>query len=245
MPIPLPGFLDNIAIIYTLILAGAVIQAGVGFGFALVVAPLLMLIQPELIPGPLMVTGLFLNLLVCLRHRRDIDREGLPWLIGAYLPGLYLGGMLLLLLSARQTAILFGLLVWLGVGLSATALNPRPTPWLLVPAGLLSAIMAITTTMGGPPVALVFQGSAGPRFRGTLAVYFLITGLPTLAALATIGRLGPEQVRDGLWLAPPMLLGFLLARHLTAWLDRGRTRRAVLTLAALSACAVIGRALFP
>jgi len=58
---------------------GAMVQGAVGFGMALVAAPLLVLIRPELVPGPLLVSGLALTLLVPLAltsTKRAVRRLG-------------------------------------------------------------------------------------------------------------------------------------------------------------------------
>ena len=65
MPLELTEILAASAII-TL---GATVQATVGFGLGLVAAPVLLLIEPRLVPGPLMSEGVILSLLIAYRDR--------------------------------------------------------------------------------------------------------------------------------------------------------------------------------
>ena len=53
--------------------AGATLQGAVGFGLGLLSVPLLILIEPDFIPGPLILAAFFLNILVSLRERQSVD----------------------------------------------------------------------------------------------------------------------------------------------------------------------------
>ncbi|MBF0583392.1 MAG: sulfite exporter TauE/SafE family protein, partial [Magnetococcales bacterium] len=107
---------------------------------------------------------------------------------------------------------------------------------------LFSAILSVTTTMGGPPIALAVQSLPGLRFRHTLAFFFTLAGLLTLSSLTTIQRVGSTEIHQGVWLMPPVLLGIGISGFVGRWLDKGKTRRAILTVAALSGITVILRA---
>ncbi|MBF0165828.1 MAG: sulfite exporter TauE/SafE family protein, partial [Magnetococcales bacterium] len=57
-----------------LVYLGAVVQAALGFGFALISAPLLKLIDPGLLPGPLMVAGMLLNMAMGARGLKAAEK---------------------------------------------------------------------------------------------------------------------------------------------------------------------------
>ena len=67
--------------------AGAILQGAVGFGFAVVAAPLLLLIDARLVPGPLVFAALVLVVLMALRDRRGTDLAGVGWILLGRLPG--------------------------------------------------------------------------------------------------------------------------------------------------------------
>lgn len=230
-------------LIYGITLTGAIVQGAVGFGYGLVAAPVLMLLQPTLVPGPISVSGLLLSGSMAIQERKFIHYHDLVWLCAGQIPGIAVGAFLMHILSARTLAFLFGFLVLTAVGLSLQCFSIKQRSHLMIfVAGLLSGIMNITTAMGGPPVALLYQNEAGPKFRGTLALYFFIGSLLTLVGLHHIDRMGEQGWRDGLHLMPMVLLGVILAKPAARWLDRGKTRQAVLTLAALSGLTVILKA---
>jgi len=222
---------------------GAMVQGAVGFGMALVAAPLLVLIRPELVPGPLLVSGLALTLLVARRERDSIDLLGVKWGLVGRVPGVALGALALALVPVEAMSLLVGIAVLAGVGLGASRLRISPTPRILLVAGFVSGVFGTIASIGGPPLALVYQHETGPRLRGTLAGYFIVGSLMSLAALIAIGRYGRSELIWTLLLLPGTVLGFACSRSLTAWVDAGRTRRAVLGITVVSGVAAVLRSL--
>ena len=229
-------------IVYLILFCASTVQGSVGFGFGLIAAPLLLLIQPQLLPGPLIVAALSLTLIMSVRGRRLVAYPLIPWLLLGFFPGLWLGAWLLQILSPRQTSLLFGSLILAAVAISCLGWRPQPKPLTLIPAGLFSALLSITTTMGGPPVALALQTLPGARFRHTLALYFTLAALLTLFALATIQWVGEREIFLGLALIPPVFLGIKVSGYFSRWLDQGRTRATILIVAALAGLMVTLRA---
>jgi uncharacterized membrane protein YfcA len=131
--------------------------------------------------------------------------------------------------------LLIGASVLLGVFSSASPQRFDPTPVALGSAGFVGGVMGTATAIGGPPVALVYQHQTGSRLRATLSAFFVIGGAVSAIALALVGRLGPEEIRMGLWLLPGTLVGYAASTQLARLLDRGYTRRAVLGL-----CTAVG-----
>ncbi|MBF0176049.1 MAG: sulfite exporter TauE/SafE family protein [Magnetococcales bacterium] len=228
------------------ILVGAIVQGSVGFGHALVSAPVAMLVLPELVPGPIIVVSLGVTLATLARDHKTMGRpQGLLWILVGLFPGLGLGSQALVLLSLRETDLFFGGAVLVTAGISFAGWRVRIHPLTLVPAGLLAGFMSITTTMGGPPLAIALQELPGPQLRGTLAFSFIVSTLTSLSVLHAIHRFGSKELSVGLSLLPFALLGVFLSAPLAHWLDRGRTRTAVLLLAAAAGLLVIIRQLTP
>ncbi len=222
---------------------GAVVQGSVGFGLNLLAVPLLVLVDPALVPGPVLAAALVLTLLMAYRERQAIDLSGLGWAFAGRVPGTVGGLGALLLLPAEYLAVAFAALVLLAVVLSATGLRIRRTPRALLTAGAASGFMSTTSAIGGPPMALVYQSESGHRLRGTLSGYFVVGALMSITALALVDRFGAAELRATLALLPGIVIGFSLSAPMARMLDRGWTRPAVLLLAALASMAVIVREL--
>ena len=103
--------------------------------------------------------------------------------------------------------------------------------------------MATLASIGGPPIALLYQRETGPRIRATLSSYFAIGALISLLALAAVDRYGREEIALSIFLVPAILIGDLASRRMRRYVDRAGARPFVLGLSFLSALGVLYRAL--
>ena len=158
----------------TAVFVGSVLQGAVGFGLALVAAPVLYMVDPRLVPGPMIFAALALILLTGWRDRKSIDFRGFGWGLLGRLPGTALGAAILAVLSPERLAVPLGALVLLAVGISASGVHLTPSPRTLFGAGFLSGFMGTTSSIGGPPLAMVYQHAPGRQMRGTFSSYFLV-----------------------------------------------------------------------
>jgi len=226
-----------------IVAVGSALQSSVGFGFALLSAPILMFIEPRLVPTPLILAVTLLLVLTAVREHQSMDLTGIGWVLIGRVPGTVLAIVLLEAMSERGLTIGLGILVLLAVAISLLRLKLQRTPPLLAFAGLISGLMGTTSGLGGPAVAVLYQNEPGNRVRSTLAGYFLIGAVMSLSALAYADRLGRTEATLSLGLLPGIVIGFLSSRKTAAWLDRGRTRTAVLLVAAVAGVASILRGL--
>lgn len=98
-------------------------------------------------------------------------------------------------------------------------------------ADAVSGMMGTATSIGGPPMAMVWQRFAGPRPRSTMGAFFLVESAMSLAALTVSGSVGLHDLRYALFLAPAAALGVLWARPAGKRLDVRRARPAATALA--------------
>ena len=174
----------------TIVTVSAALQGSVGIGFSVVAAPLLLLIDWRFVPGPLLLGGLLLVILMAIRERHSIDGSGLKWAFAGLLPGTLSGALILAVLPGQTMALFFGGLVLLAVVMSAAGLKFTPTPPVLAGAGLLSGLMSATSSISGPPMALVYQHKPGSSLRGSLSGFFLASTTLSLLALGGVGHFG-------------------------------------------------------
>lgn len=121
-----------------------------GVGIGLVAGPLLVLIDPELIPGPMLCSAVLLTAMITVRDRATADERGVRWLIVGKVPGMVLGALVVTWLSTTGLAIVFAFAILAIVAVSVAGLSlPRTTPALLG-AGTVSGLMGTTLGVGGP-----------------------------------------------------------------------------------------------
>jgi uncharacterized protein len=231
-------------VLVTLVVAGgAALQAVLGFGLGLIAAPVLALVDPALVPGPLLFVMVPLTVLVARRERGSLDLRGIRWALAGRVPGTIAGTVAVATLPERYLAVLLGGVVLLAVVLSVAGWGVRPTSPTLLVAGAASGFMGTATSIGGPPMALVYQRRSGPELRSTLAAYFVVGAAFSLATLSVAGQFDSRRLSQGLWLLPGVLAGYAMSARLARFLDGGHTRTAVLVASAISATVLIARQL--
>jgi uncharacterized membrane protein YfcA len=228
--------------VFALVAIGSCIQASVGFGLGLIAAPLLYLIYPPLVPGPLMASSVALTLLIALRERESIDFAGLGFAFVGRIVGTLVAALVWITLPSENFDFLFAGLVLLGVALSLSSLRIEPNPATASAAGALSGFMGTLSSIGGPPMALLYQRASGPRIRGTLSGHFVIGALVSLTALAAVGQYGRTEIILSIWLVPAILAGFAVSPWTRKSVDRAGARPFVLGLSILAALGILYRA---
>jgi uncharacterized membrane protein YfcA len=162
---------------------GAALQSAVGFGFALVCAPLLFAaLGPAEAVWSLNALALVVNAVTLLGERRRPDplRLAVPVLLWS-LPGMVAGALVL------QNADRVWLQGALTVSVFAALALRRATVHLSVPvAGLSSGVLTTSLSTAGPPIVLLLlgRGHAPARVRDTLSTVFIAQGALGLAVLA-------------------------------------------------------------
>jgi uncharacterized membrane protein YfcA len=232
-----------LALAFVVVALAAYVQASFGFAYALLAAPLLQLVSPDLVPGPVLFSSLALSGLTAWRERAWLDRRGVGFALLGRIPGALLAGLALGLFAARTYDIVFGSLVLVATSVSLWGGGFRPTPVALVGVGFASGFMGTLTAVGGPPMALVYQHASGPTLRSTLNAYFAVGATISIGVLAAAGRFGLHESLWGIALVPPLAVGFYASRFTHGRLEGPQLRAALLSIAALASLAVVVRAL--
>ena len=225
------------------VMVGAAVQSALGFGFALVAAPLLYAAapSPEQAVGLMTLLGLEVNLLTLLAERRrprPVWADVVP-VVAWSLPGALAGVAVLRALDAvaLQLLVTVGVLAALAVNLRAErhVVPDRPSPpragWARPLAGVSSGALNTSTSTGGPPVVLLLMARGLPPavVRDTLTTAFVGFAAVSAAALALTGT--SEAVPDADWLAalvPLTAVGQLAGRPLFSRLAGGHSYERVL-----------------
>src|SRR5712691_3046329 len=177
-----------IAVAGLFVALGGFVQSGIGLGLGLVAAPMVTLLDPALMPGSMLVAGASLPVLILAREALHTDWPGVSWALAGRVAGTVGGIWVLAAVSLRALGIVVGTMVLAVVALSIReAVVPRNRV-TLVTAGVISGVTGTATSIGGPPVALLYQSEDGPRVRATLSVFFIMGNSLALCALAVTGH---------------------------------------------------------
>lgn len=224
---------------------GAFVQSCVGFGLGVVAAPVIAVADPALMPVSLLVISCLVPLLTLAMEWRHVDLRGLGWALLGRIPGTVGGVWLVATFPGRGRVAVVGAMVLVAVAISALPVHVPSTPLTLSTAGAVAGLTGTTATIGGPPIALIYQRATGARLRATLAAFFVVGSAGSLGALHLAGHLDRRSVLGGLLMLPFVVLGFVLAAPLRRHLDAGRVRPAVLAVAACAAVALLVKAALP
>lgn len=191
----------------------------------------------------MLVSNLVLTLFVARREWSAVDFVALRYIVGGRFVGTIIAAALLARLSGAGFDLLFGVLVLVAVGLCLVRGGYERSPRNLSIAGVASGLMGTLSSIGGPPVVLVYQGADPPRFRATLGVHLIVGASLSLLAVWAVGRFGVTELKLAGLLIPAALSGFWLSRFAVGLVQVDHIRTAVLVLSTLSALLVLSRAL--
>ena len=235
---------EIVLLIAAAIFVGSLVQGAVGLGIGLVGAPVLTLVAPELMPGTILWLATVLPVFTLAREWRAIDWWGLRWAFLGRIPATAVGAWIVSVVSAQALGIMVGVMILAAVVLTVRTVRLPMWAPVLVGAGVVSGVTGTATSIGGPPLALLYQRELGPRVRSTLAAYFVVGAGASLIGLAFVGALTMAQTVTAWWLALPMAAGFAMSGPVRRVIDGDRLRIAVLGVCAASALAVLVRSLF-
>jgi uncharacterized protein len=226
------------------IMLASCLQGSIGFGIGLVAAPVVTLIDPSLLPGMLIMLAFVLCLVVAVKERASINLHGTGWALLGRVPGTVAGGYLVSVLPDRWLALLLGVVVLSGALMAGVGWQPVPTRPGMAVAGAASGLLGTATSIGGPPMALIWSSSSGPRLRGTMAAFFLVGSLLSMAVLVLAGEVTRHTLDVTLWFLPAVAVGYGLSRYVNQFLSRPRLRATALATSVAGAVLLIANQLF-
>src|SRR5499433_116255 len=180
------------------VVLGALVQSGVGLGLGVVAAPVVTLLDPALMPGSMLLAGAILPVLILAREARHTDWPGVSWALAGRVAGTAAGIWLVTAVPVQILGILVGAAVLAVVAVTALGAELPRNRWTLLTAGVVSGTTGTATSIGGPPVALLYQHEPGARVRASLSLFLSAGNSLALAALAIAGRLPLRDVEAGL-----------------------------------------------
>ena len=182
------------------------------------------------------------------RLRRSINHRRATVLIGAAVPGLFVGALFLRSSDAQTLRIIVGTAVALAAAGLAFAGRYPPKPRLRgmnAAAGFAGGVLGTSTSLTGVPPALLLtrRGVTTKPFLADLATYFVATSAIGLGVLMLNGHFSEDGAEAFLWWLPGVLVANLLGTNLALRLPLATFRSLVLVLAFLAGLATAATAL--
>ena len=141
-----------------------------------------------------------------------------------------------------------------GLKVDAPSLAPAVVPLTIViliglflvqkkGAGFIGNITGTAASVGGPPVALLFQHHRGPTVRATLGAYFAISATLSVVGYGVTGAITLDRFLLAVALLPAMLFGAWASKHFHGLVDKGWLRPSVLVLSSIAGTIAVIRGL--
>lgn len=220
--------------------SGAFLQGTFGFGINLISAPLLVLVSPEFIPGPIVIASLISSGLVALREKGSVSRSTVTWALVGRVPGTAVGAGVLVLVGNSRLGPVVGSCVLAAVIVTIIKHSMPKYKMMLVGVGVVSGIMNMLSGLGGTPFALICSDMPGNTARPTISAYVVIGGAFSALVLAIIGQITVVSLQLSLLLMPGVFGGIWLSKLAIARIDRTTMARyAVLAIATAGAIVAV------
>jgi len=225
------------------LLVGCWVQTALGFGMAVIAAPIIVIIAPEWVPVPLTAVALLLSILNTVNQRNHLEWRELIIPFITRIPGTLLGAWLLLQLDNTALQLFVSLCVLIAVYISWFGKQFEYSRKRLGTAAFFSGVMGTTTSIGGPPMALVMQHGQPATVRANLSLYFAYSCTISLISYSAIGKINSEILWISVSFIPVCIIGFVTGIRARAFVDAGRFRPLLLVLCGTSGCFALVAAL--
>jgi uncharacterized membrane protein YfcA len=233
-------------VLAAIVFAAAILQTLSGFGFSLIVMPLVTLAVGLRAAGPLVaLAGLTLYSLNIIRYRAAFNwREAWRLALAAAL-GVPVGLWAVITVNEAVIRPILGVIL---IGYAAFALAmPRLVPlgsadWGYL-AGFAAGCLGGAYNTPGPPIVVYGSLRQWPKdeFRAILQTIFFLTGSLTVASHAAAQHLTPEVLTAYAAAAPALLFGLFVGARLDRRVNQARFRTLVAIMLLLLGLSLIVR----
>ncbi len=227
-------------VVVAVALVAAVVNGALGYGFSSITVPVALGFYANRVLNPgLVVLEVGLNATSLFLNRKSVPavwRQTLPIIAGLF-PGVALGSVVLgavaaTPLKALTYAVLLPLIL---LQVSGRRFPIQHTRAAGLPFGAGLGVLYSTTTISGPPLALLFnnQGLAQDEFRAAISLVRVAESVLTLISYLILGLVTAQSLTLSVWLLPAVVVGLPLGRQLILRISKVWFGRVAMTVDAV------------
>ena len=236
-------------VIVAIVFLAAVLQSLTGFGFALIVMPLVTLVIDLQTAAPLIaLAGLTAYTVNLVRFRRAVNLQEVARLAVASAAGIPIGIWALVRVDELDINRAMGVILisYAAYALLRPATSRLPARWWAYPAGFLAGCLGGAYNTPGPPVVVYGSLQQWPKdeYRAILQTLFFVNGILIVGSHALARHMLPQVWALYAWVVPALLLGLWAGARLDHRLDQELFRKlvtAMILLLGLSLLLGLGR----
>ncbi|MDP4146402.1 MAG: sulfite exporter TauE/SafE family protein [Bacillota bacterium] len=212
----------NIIVTSLLILAAAVVHGVAGFGFPLIVVPVLSMLTGDIkTVVPFVAANCFIiDLFILFNMKKHVEvRSILPLIISGII-GIPFGLYILTTINVKLLKIAVGvIIVFFGLAmLKGLSIKVRNENRALAFTGFFSGLLNSSLSLGRPPVALFFsnQNIGKDKFIANLAIYAGILDFISIVLFLWRGLINKQGVENILEFLPMLIIGLFIGKRLSS-----------------------------
>lgn len=221
--------------IVVVVFAAAFIQSLSGFGFAIIIMPLVTIVVGLQTAAPTVaLAALTVYTINLIRYRRAINFREVVRLGIASAFGVPLGIWVLTNVDETLVKQIMGLIL---IAYAFYALIRPTSSWVpsnrwVYPAGFLSGCLAGAYNAPGPPVIVYGSLRKWPRdeFRAVLQAIFFVNGALVVTSHLIAGWVTTQVLSSFLWALPALALGILAGSRADRRVDGSHFRKIVIAM---------------
>jgi uncharacterized membrane protein YfcA len=222
-------------LIFTLVFLAALIQSISGFGFAVIIMPLITLVLGLQAAAPMVaLTALTVYVINLIRYRQAINlgevlRLGVMSALGVPIGIWALGSVSETLVKQVMGLVLIAYAIYT---LARPATSWVPSHFWVYPAGFLAGCMGGAYNTPGPPLIVYGSLRQWPKdeFRAVLQALFLASAVLVVTSHLVAGHVTEDVLASYLYALPALGLGIFVGSRLDNKVDRERFRILVTAL---------------
>jgi uncharacterized membrane protein YfcA len=222
----------GIIVLFTIALFAATVNGALGYGFSSLTVPVaLLFFSNKMLSPALVLVELAVNTWVVILNRRSfaaVKARALPIFFGL-IPGILIGSYLLTNVNASWLKLGTYIVILPFILLQAAGFRRRIKAEHLaaVPVGIGVGTLYATTTISGPPLALLFnnQGLDKEEFRAALGTVRVAETTFTAIVYAFLGLFSTKSLELVVPIAPALLIGLPLGTWALKYLPSETFRR--------------------
>lgn len=228
---------------------GAMVQNTLGIGFGMVASPALLVLEPRLVPALAIMLGFSSSCHDLFVSRQQLDMRHCTYSAMGRMLGTVLGVATLVFLvtdtASRTFALVFASLLLVSVAMSLAGRHLRIfriTTVSLLFFSSISGLFGTLISVGGPPIALLYQNERPEFARPHLQFNISIGSLFAMIGLSLGGFVESLHVLSMALLLPVVVLGVWLTRRFKH-LVKKNYRNYILGIVTVSATFILSHAL--
>lgn len=227
------------------VFSAALVQSVVGFGYALLAAPILTLIMgPKEMVVFLLFSGLYLRVYMFYRVHKEVVLRDIKYLILGNILGIIPGIYILKVINVPMFKLFIGVVLLISVALINFKLKwkSRSLTFDGLLFGFLSGFLGSSTSVSGPPIVMYMLNTfeEKSKLRTTMIAFFTFGTILTLTGLFIAGTFKPSAAFGlPIYSIPFVMLAAKIGEKIFYRMNQEKFRKLIIFLILISAVALL------